>query len=120
MVFKGYRKPLEIEDIWEVKGEYKTQAICVALEKNMKTAVRKAQAELEKRKCKKRHRERDPDHGNNMSKAQSQDILMLVNPFQLLTLRGTGRSRSSLVEWGHLTSLQLPWLGFPLFDFAGP
>ena len=54
MVFKGYRKPLEIEDIWELKGKDKTQAIYAVWEKNMKTAVRKAQAELEKRKRKKR------------------------------------------------------------------
>ncbi|KFW01139.1 Canalicular multispecific organic anion transporter 1, partial [Eurypyga helias] len=77
MVFKGYRKPLEIEDVWELKGKDKTQAIYAVLEKNMKTAVKKAQAELEKRKRKKRCREGDPDHGNNMSKAQSQDILVL-------------------------------------------
>ncbi|KAM6415688.1 ATP-binding cassette sub-family C member 2 [Rhynochetos jubatus] len=77
MVFKGYRKPLEIEDVWELKGKDKTQAIYAALEKNMKTAVKKAQAELEKRKRKKRRREGNPDHGNNMSKAQSQDILVL-------------------------------------------
>uniref|UniRef100_A0A8V5GBW7 Canalicular multispecific organic anion transporter 1 n=1 Tax=Melopsittacus undulatus TaxID=13146 RepID=A0A8V5GBW7_MELUD len=43
----------------------------------MKTAVRKAQAELEKRKRKKRRREGDLDHVNNISKAQSQDILVL-------------------------------------------
>ncbi|XP_040463336.1 canalicular multispecific organic anion transporter 1 isoform X2 [Falco naumanni] len=77
MVFKGYRKPLEIEDIWELKDKDKTQAIYAGLEKNMKTAVRKAQAELEKRKRKKRSREGDLDHGNNISKAQSQDILVL-------------------------------------------
>ncbi|KAM9379691.1 ATP-binding cassette sub-family C member 2 [Phaethornis superciliosus] len=76
LVFKGYRKPLEIEDIWELKREDKTQAIYAEMEKNMKTAVRKAQAELEKRKRKKIHREGDPDHGN-MSKAQSQDILVM-------------------------------------------
>lgn len=97
MVFKGYRKPLEIEDIWELKGKDKTQAIYAVLEKNMKTAVRKAQAELEKRKRKKRCWEGDPDHGN-MSKAQSQDILVLVNPFLLLAFHGTERSRSSLGE----------------------
>ncbi|GAB0192161.1 ATP-binding cassette sub-family C member 2 [Grus japonensis] len=73
----GYRKPLEIEDIWELKGKDKTQAIYTVLEKNMKTAVRKAKAELEKRKRKKRRQEGGPDHGNNMSKAQSQDILVL-------------------------------------------
>ncbi|NXX99006.1 MRP2 protein, partial [Centropus bengalensis] len=79
-VFKGYRKPLEIEDIWELKEKDKIQAIYAVLEKNMKTAVRKAQAKLEKRKYKKRRREGDPDHGNNMSKAQSQDILVLKQP----------------------------------------
>uniref|UniRef100_A0A8C0F3X1 Canalicular multispecific organic anion transporter 1 n=1 Tax=Bubo bubo TaxID=30461 RepID=A0A8C0F3X1_BUBBB len=74
---KGYRKPLEIEDIWELKGKDKTQAIYAVWEKNMKTAVRKAQAELEKRKRKKRRQKADPDRGNNMSKAQSQDVLVL-------------------------------------------
>ncbi|XP_064001683.1 ATP-binding cassette sub-family C member 2 [Pogoniulus pusillus] len=77
MVFKGHRKPLEMEDIWELKSKDKVQAIYTTFEKNMKTAVRKAQAELEKRKYKKRRREGDPDHGNNLSKAQSQDILVL-------------------------------------------
>ncbi|XP_017659517.1 PREDICTED: canalicular multispecific organic anion transporter 1 [Lepidothrix coronata] len=77
VVFKGYRKPLEIEDVWELKDKDRTQALCTAFEKNMKTAIRKAQAELEKRKRKKRHQKGDPDHGNNMTKAQSQDILVL-------------------------------------------
>ncbi|XP_071604685.1 ATP-binding cassette sub-family C member 2 [Heliangelus exortis] len=77
LVFKGYRKPLEIEDIWELKSEDKTQAIYTEMEKNMKTAVKKAQAELEKRKRKKIQQEGDPDHGNNISKAQSQDILVM-------------------------------------------
>ncbi|XP_069720119.1 ATP-binding cassette sub-family C member 2 [Phaenicophaeus curvirostris] len=76
-VFKGYHKPLEIEDIWELKDKDKTQAIYTVLEKNMKMAVRKAQEELEKRKYKKRRWEGDPDHRNNMNKAQSQDILVL-------------------------------------------
>ncbi|XP_074015050.1 ATP-binding cassette sub-family C member 2 isoform X2 [Numenius arquata] len=75
IVFKGYRKPLEVEDVWELKDKDKTQAIYTAFEKNMKTAVRKAQAELEKRKRKKRRRE--SDHENSMSKAQSQDVLVL-------------------------------------------
>ncbi|XP_008943924.1 PREDICTED: canalicular multispecific organic anion transporter 1 [Merops nubicus] len=77
IVFKGYRKPLEIEDIWELKDKDKIEAIYAIFEKNMKAAVRKAQAELEKRKRKKRCRAGDPDHGNNISKAQSQDILVL-------------------------------------------
>ncbi|KAM6105939.1 LOW QUALITY PROTEIN: ATP-binding cassette sub-family C member 2 [Pterocles gutturalis] len=77
MVLKGYRKPLEIDDVWELKSKDKIQSIYAVFEKNMKPAVRKAQTELEKRKRKKRLWEGDPDHGNNMSKAQSQDILVL-------------------------------------------
>ncbi|NXH94045.1 MRP2 protein, partial [Pachycephala philippinensis] len=80
MVFKGYRKPLEIEDVWELKDKDKTKALYTAFEKNMKTTMRKAQVELEKRKRKKRRREGDPDHVNNMSKAQSQDVLVLKQP----------------------------------------
>ncbi|NXJ71659.1 MRP2 protein, partial [Rostratula benghalensis] len=75
IVFKGYRKPLEIDDVWELKDKDKTQAIYTTFEKNMKTAVKKAQAELEKRKRKKRRRE--GDHGNSMNRAQSQDVLVL-------------------------------------------
>ncbi|XP_067156198.1 ATP-binding cassette sub-family C member 2 isoform X2 [Apteryx mantelli] len=77
MVFKGYRKPLEMEDLWDLKDKDKTKTISAILEKNMKTMVKKAQAEMEKRKRKKRLRESDPDHGSKMSKAQSQDILVL-------------------------------------------
>uniref|UniRef100_A0A674HTB8 ABC transporter TMD0 domain-containing protein n=1 Tax=Taeniopygia guttata TaxID=59729 RepID=A0A674HTB8_TAEGU len=98
MVFKGYRKPLEIEDVWELKDEDKTKALYTAFEKNMKTAMQKARAELEKRKCKKRRQEGDPDHGNSMSKAQSQDILVLVNPFLLLALYEAETPRCSLRE----------------------
>ncbi|XP_027764504.1 canalicular multispecific organic anion transporter 1 [Empidonax traillii] len=76
IVVKGYRKPLEIEDIWELKDKDRTQALSTAFEKNMKTDMQKAQAELEKRKRKKRRQKVDPDHGN-MTKAQSQDILVL-------------------------------------------
>lgn len=120
MVFKGHRKPLEIEDVWELKDKDKTKAIYTAFEKNMKTAMQKARAELEKRKRKKRRQEGDPDHGNSMSKAQSQDILVLVNPFLLLASYGTETSRSSLREWGHLTYLQPSLLGVPFFDPTGP
>uniref|UniRef100_A0A8C0VM35 ABC-type glutathione-S-conjugate transporter n=1 Tax=Cyanistes caeruleus TaxID=156563 RepID=A0A8C0VM35_CYACU len=76
-VFKGYRKPLEIEDVWELQDKDKTKALYTAFEKNMKASMQKARAEMEKRKLKKRRREGDPDYGNSMSKAQSQDILVL-------------------------------------------
>lgn len=98
MVYKGHRKPLEIEDVWELKDENRIQALYATFEKNMKTELRKAQAELEKRKRKKRRRECDTEHMNGMSKAQSQDILVLVNPFPRVALHEMQRSKPSLVE----------------------
>ncbi|KAM8806261.1 ATP-binding cassette sub-family C member 2 [Eudromia elegans] len=77
MVIKGYRKPLEMEDLWELKEKDKTKNISVTMEKNMKSLLKKAQAEMEKRKRKKRLREGDSGLGNNMNKAQSQDVLVL-------------------------------------------
>lgn len=102
MVFKGYRKPLEIEDVWELRDKDKTKALHTAFEKNMKSAMQKARAELEKQKRKKRRRGGDPDYGNSMSKAQSQDILVLVNPCLLLALYETETSRSQGVGSPHL------------------
>lgn len=109
IVFKGYRKPLEIEDVWELRDKDKTKALYTAFEKNMKSAMQKARAELEKRKRKKRRREGDPDYGNGMSKAQSQDVLVLVNPGLLLALCDTETSRSQGVGSPH----------FPAALFAG-
>ncbi|XP_025906528.1 canalicular multispecific organic anion transporter 1 [Nothoprocta perdicaria] len=77
MVIKGYRKPLEMEDLWELKDKDKIKTISAALHKNMKTLLKKAQAEMEKRKRKKKLRESDLDLGNQMNKAQSQDVLVL-------------------------------------------
>ncbi|XP_066179868.1 ATP-binding cassette sub-family C member 2 isoform X2 [Sylvia atricapilla] len=77
MVYKGYRKPLEIEDVWELRDKDKTKALYTSFEKNMKSEMQKARTELEKRKRKKRRREGNPDYGNGMSKAQSQDVLVL-------------------------------------------
>uniref|UniRef100_A0A8C5NU82 MRP2 protein n=1 Tax=Junco hyemalis TaxID=40217 RepID=A0A8C5NU82_JUNHY len=42
MVVKGYRKPLEIEDVWELNDKDKTKVLYTAFEKNMKTAMQKA------------------------------------------------------------------------------
>jgi len=83
----------------------------------MKASLRKAQAELEKQKRKKRRQEGGPDHGNNMSKAQSQDMLVLVNPFPLLALRGT---QIQVQPWGvgspHLPAV--PFAGFSPLGFC--
>ncbi|XP_039402380.1 canalicular multispecific organic anion transporter 1 isoform X4 [Mauremys reevesii] len=77
MVLKGYRKPLEMEDLWDLKENVKTQQILSRFDRNMRAEVRKARRELERRRCKRSLREAAPDHRNGLGKAQSQDILVL-------------------------------------------
>ncbi|CAI5775246.1 canalicular multispecific organic anion transporter 1 [Podarcis lilfordi] len=78
MVFMGYRKPLEIDDLWDLKEEHKTGKILGSLEKNMTAGIKNAQRKLEIRQRKrKRHSAATDQHMNGLSKAQSQDALVL-------------------------------------------
>uniref|UniRef100_A0A8C4VJS7 Canalicular multispecific organic anion transporter 1 n=1 Tax=Gopherus evgoodei TaxID=1825980 RepID=A0A8C4VJS7_9SAUR len=77
MVLKGYRKPLEMEDLWDLKENMRTQQILSRFDRNMRAEVRKARRELERRRCKRSLCEAAPDHRNGLGKAQSQDILVL-------------------------------------------
>ncbi|KAM6442960.1 ATP-binding cassette sub-family C member 2 isoform 1-T1 [Liasis olivaceus] len=77
MVVKGYRKPLEIDDLWDLKDSNKTQWVFSTFEKNMKAGVRKAQRKLEIWHRKKKRHSFATDLTNGLSKAQSQDELVL-------------------------------------------
>ncbi|XP_026557029.1 canalicular multispecific organic anion transporter 1 isoform X1 [Pseudonaja textilis] len=77
MMVKGYRKPLEIDDLWDLRDSEKTQQIFCTFEKNMKAGVRKAQRKLEIWHRKRKQRLAATDLTNGLSKAQSQDALVL-------------------------------------------
>ncbi|KAJ6669153.1 hypothetical protein lerEdw1_007962 [Lerista edwardsae] len=77
LVLKGYRKPLEMEDLWDLKDADKTQQVFGMFEKNMKAGVRNARRQLEIRHRKRRRRLATTDYRNGLSKAQSQDALVL-------------------------------------------
>lgn len=79
MVVKGYRKPLEIDDLWDLRDSEKTQQVFGTFEKNMKTGVRKAQRKLENWYRTRKQHLAGTDLTNGLSKAQSQDALVLVN-----------------------------------------
>lgn len=76
---KGYRKPLEMEDIWDLRDADKTEKIFGSFDKHMASGVRKAQRKLEIRQRKKKRPLPATDYRNGLSKAQSQDVLVLVN-----------------------------------------
>ncbi|XP_066478250.1 ATP-binding cassette sub-family C member 2 [Tiliqua scincoides] len=77
IVLKGYRKPLEMEDLWDLKDTDKTQQVLSMFEKNMKAGIRKARRQLEIRHRKRKRRQATTDYRNGLSKAQSQDALVL-------------------------------------------
>ncbi|KAL7990705.1 hypothetical protein Chor_014135 [Crotalus horridus] len=77
MVVKGYRKPLEIDDLWDLKDSEKTQQVFCTFEKSMKVGVRKAQRKLEIWHRKRKQHLTATDLTNGLSKAQSQDALVL-------------------------------------------
>lgn len=79
MVVKGYRKPLEIDDLWDLRDSEKTQQVFCTFEKTMKAGVKKAQRKLEIWHRKRKQRLAATDLTNGLSKAQSQDALVLVN-----------------------------------------
>ncbi|XP_062832445.1 ATP-binding cassette sub-family C member 2 [Anolis carolinensis] len=77
MVVKGYRKPLEMEDVFELKDADKTQKVLGMFDKHMKTGVKKAQWELEIRQRKTKQHSATNDYRNGLSKTQSLDVLVL-------------------------------------------
>lgn len=76
---KGYKKPLEMDDLWGMKDADKTNLVLGIFEKNMQAGIKKARRELEIRHRKRRHQSPITDQRNGLSKAQSQDVLVLVS-----------------------------------------
>ncbi|XP_071985544.1 ATP-binding cassette sub-family C member 2-like [Engystomops pustulosus] len=77
MVIRGYKRPLVMEDLWELNKEDQTKIIYEKFEKTMKEEVAKARKVLEKRRDKRRQKQKDGAiEMNGLSKAQSQDVLV--------------------------------------------
>ncbi|XP_069467621.1 ATP-binding cassette sub-family C member 2 [Ambystoma mexicanum] len=77
IVVKGYKHPLELEDLWELNKEDKTQRIHDVFEKNMIQEVKKAKKALEKRRQKQINKHQTSIIMNGLSKSQSQDVLVM-------------------------------------------
>ncbi|KAG9466611.1 hypothetical protein GDO78_016360, partial [Eleutherodactylus coqui] len=75
IVFKGYKRPLVMEDLWELNKEDQTKNIYESFEKIMKVEVAKSRKMLEKRRNKRKQKGGDIEM-NGLSKAQSQDVLV--------------------------------------------
>lgn len=77
IIVKGYKHPLELEDLWELNKVDKTKHIHDLFEKNMIQEVKKAKKALEKRRQKKAYKRQTRELMNGLSSAPSQDVLIL-------------------------------------------
>ncbi|XP_051773178.1 LOW QUALITY PROTEIN: canalicular multispecific organic anion transporter 1 [Ctenopharyngodon idella] len=74
MVFKGYKRPLVQEDMWDLNEKDSTNLICEQFENIMTKELKKARNALQK----KRNKQKTNDDGQNgLAKGVSQDVLVM-------------------------------------------
>ncbi|XP_067276901.1 canalicular multispecific organic anion transporter 1 isoform X2 [Pseudorasbora parva] len=74
MVYKGYKKPLVQEDMWDLNEKDSTRAICQQFEDIMAKELKKARRVLQKKQNKRRSGD---EHLNGLAKGVSQDVLVM-------------------------------------------
>ncbi|KAK9963932.1 hypothetical protein ABG768_005147 [Culter alburnus] len=74
MVFKGYKKPLVQEDMWDLNEKDSTHVICEEFEDIMAKELKKARSALQKKRNK---RKTTDDRQNGLAKGVSQDVLVM-------------------------------------------
>lgn len=75
MVFKGYKRPLVQEDMWDLNEKDSTNLICEQFEDIMSKELKKACSVLQKKRNK---RKTNDDRQNGLAKGVSQDVLVMV------------------------------------------
>ncbi|XP_040110140.1 canalicular multispecific organic anion transporter 1 [Oryx dammah] len=77
-VLKGFRKPLTLEDVWDIEDAAKTKALVSRFEKYMAEELQKARRAFQKRQKKKSKRNPGASvNGLDKNQSQSQDVLVL-------------------------------------------
>ncbi|KAK6487243.1 canalicular multispecific organic anion transporter 1 [Huso huso] len=74
MVLNGYKRPLEVEDLWDLNESDKTQAIFSEFEKTMNWEVKKA---WKKQNQRRKQGLQSDTQANRLAKSHSQDVLVM-------------------------------------------
>ncbi|XP_058527585.1 ATP-binding cassette sub-family C member 2 [Ochotona princeps] len=78
IILKGYRKPLTVEDVWDVADEFKTKSVVSRFEPHMMKELKKARQAFQKRQRKKSQKKSEArPQSLNKNQSQSQDVLVL-------------------------------------------
>ena len=78
-VLKGFRKPLMLDDVWDIEDAAKTKVLVSRFEKYMAEELQKARRAFQKRQKKKAKRNPGASmNGLDKNQSQSQDVLVLV------------------------------------------
>nr|KAF6321957.1 ATP binding cassette subfamily C member 2 [Pipistrellus kuhlii] len=77
IVLKGYKKPLTLEDVWDVDEQSKTKMLVSKFETHMAGELLKARQALQRRQQKAQRNSGTRLHELNKNQSQSQDVLVL-------------------------------------------
>lgn len=85
MVFRGHRKPLVQEDMWDLNKQESTAYINRRFQRHMSEELQKARVRFDEKLKTKQQKGIDPEEAyaksisSGMAKGISQDVLMMVN-----------------------------------------
>lgn len=78
VVLKGYKRPLTLEDVWDIDEEFKAKTVVSRFEVHMTKELKKARKAFQKRQQKKSQKNSGSRlQGLNKNQSQSQDVLVL-------------------------------------------
>ncbi|XP_030626406.1 canalicular multispecific organic anion transporter 1 isoform X1 [Chanos chanos] len=77
MAFKGYKRPLVQEDMWELNGRDATEYLSQKFEEVMNKEIQLARVKLQKKLSKKRPKQKTDPQENGLAKGVSQDVLVM-------------------------------------------
>ncbi|XP_037660285.1 canalicular multispecific organic anion transporter 1 isoform X1 [Choloepus didactylus] len=128
-VLKGYKKPLTLEDIWDVDEELKTKTLVSKFESYMAGELQKARRAFQRRQQKNSRQNFEARlRGLNKNQSQSQDVLVLEEAKKKKKESGTTKDfpKSWLVKtlfktfFGVLLKSFLLKLVYDLLSFVNP
>ncbi|XP_043841698.1 ATP-binding cassette sub-family C member 2 [Dromiciops gliroides] len=107
IIWKGYKHPLTLEDVWDLNEEQKTHEISKIFTKHMETEMKKAKQALKKRCQKRKSRDTSEARMNGPNASQSQDNLVLEDMKQ--------KKKKKESESGTTQDFAKSWLAKALF-----
>ncbi|XP_063047595.1 canalicular multispecific organic anion transporter 1 isoform X2 [Engraulis encrasicolus] len=111
MVFKGYKKPLVQEDLWDLNKKDSTRQILDMFELVMVKELAKARVRFQKEMRKWKAKQREEPHANGLAKGVSQDVLVMEERGSSKDKKKKKEKKKKEDETPHPNSWLIPSIG---------